>query len=593
MYIYDPSEEQSVNGLFRELSSGASVKNLTIENSWIICGKYGSNAGLLAGRTWGQTDTVTVSNFKANGVVESSEDATSFNAGGIVGFAHGDSIISGCAFTGTVRSAGRCGGIAGNANCTAITDCIAAGEADGACAGGIVGDLSPWKNVTTVENCISEMNVLASGMESMAGGIAGYVCLQQWSNMINFETTKGDGDILITSCENHSTVGNGENDYGGGIVGSVGCFNSGVSNLTVADCVNTGEITAATYGGGIIADVGTGPEGGVTVKDSTNEGEIHCGGYAGGVLGYHIPGLVSCVITDCQNTGFVEGGVSAGGMTGGVFLFTTLIDEENMAPLCIEKCENDGKVRTVSGISGAGGIVGNIFGLTPGVHALTVDSCVNTGILAGLGAGRVGGILGTAALILLPEDGATDIPVYSISNCANTGDLCILEEEATDLPQTATADDTQSLTTTAEAELSDEEVGVNGAMAILGSSSLGGIVGYHKYGTIADCVFSGNIVTLSGMTTVDGLESASELAQNPDGEGAGIVTGGGVCGTYFYLNTNGSTTKNTSAVNCVYNEVVGVAITSFFENEGTVSGLNGVSAQAAPAKADEILALLK
>lgn len=600
VYIYAYEEDMEYAGLFGLIGTGATVENVTVENAYIaaVNAQY---AGVLAGKIADTDETIRVENITASGMIADETPSYSTYIGGIAGEVYGFCTVSGCSFAGTLKNAQDMGGIAGVADCTMIRDCSVKGEiigTDGAYCGGIVGHLSPWNGATTVTGCTNYMEMTqVMGLGSRAGGIVGMATLCQWSDLegegtlSDQEWVYGDDDITIANCINEAPVGDGSNDYAGGIVGSISCFNSGSSDITVSDCKNNGKIQASLYAGGIVSDISTGPEGSAAVEGCENTGDVTCLSYAGGIAGYHIPGSTSCYITNCCNSGRTEGGVSAGGILGQVFLFSVLVDTANMEPLFVQQCRNDGEVLTTDGISGVGGIVGSIAPVAEAITYLLVEDCANTHDLYAIGSGRVGGILGTAAMTFLSEDAGTDTPLYVIRNCANTANIYIQDVKSASVQESDYEEDEDAgLTAELEEELDDDMEAINATFLILGGNALGGIVGYHKYGMIEDCVFSGNIEYGDGVTLLTDAEDMQDAASDPDSTGDNaIISGGGLCGTYFYLSTSKCTAENTGVRNSVYNEEVSVPFASFFDPEDSVSGVTAVSAEEAASHAAVIV----
>ncbi|MBR0509872.1 MAG: InlB B-repeat-containing protein, partial [Clostridia bacterium] len=134
------------------------------------------------------------------------------------------------------------------------------------------------------------------------------------------------------------------------------------SNTTVINCTNSASVVARDdHAGGIV---------GINMSTATN--------------------TASLTITQCMNTGSVQGRLYAGGIIGYGRDGTTTV---------VTKCANTGSVYCPKG-DYAGGIAGRI-------HGSTIDSCYNKGNVSG-SASYSGGIIGTGP---------------SISNCYNVGDV--------------------------------------------------------------------------------------------------------------------------------------------------------------------------
>ncbi len=157
----------------------------------------------------------------------------------------------------------------------------------GNCTGGIAGILAGGEII----NCVSEINI--SGKSSV-GGIAG-------------ESTAG----TVKRCINRGDITG--NMRVGGIIGEN-------RDATAVNCINEGDVTSKITG---IGTNGTGGICGRSVSDASiiknchNRGNIYSENEcAGGIAGYCNP--AGSAIINCTNTGFIEGSLSAGGITGSI-----------------------------------------------------------------------------------------------------------------------------------------------------------------------------------------------------------------------------------------------------------------------------------
>ena len=176
-------------GLFRTLTQGALVEDLTVEGT-LTPGGTGSQVGLVAGENYG-----TVRGCTAKGTVSGQEDV-----GGLVGLNGESGTVAGCANEAAISAPRNAGGIAGQ-NLGAITGCTNAGAVNTAAdqdipsnSGGIAG-LSRG----TIDGCSNSGTVGYRHLGYNAGGVAG---LQSGS---------------ITNCSNTGAI-LGRKDVGG-IVG--------------------------------------------------------------------------------------------------------------------------------------------------------------------------------------------------------------------------------------------------------------------------------------------------------------------------------------------------------------------------------------
>lgn len=145
-------------GLFSELSSGATVRNIITDGSVSGTSQVGGIAGLSAGTIENCLNTASVT-------------ASSEYAGGIAGQCTGGS-ITGCGNTGSVELNGtgrNAGGIAGQIKATAITNCYSQGgissqrNRSGANLGGIVGYAGDdYGHGSSLNNCYSTGAITAT-----------------------------------------------------------------------------------------------------------------------------------------------------------------------------------------------------------------------------------------------------------------------------------------------------------------------------------------------------------------------------------------------------------------------------------------------
>ena len=156
-------------GLFGDIGSGGTVKNVVLEGVQITSDNSSGYAGGVAGDSWG-----TIENCSVSGSVS----GTTF-AGGVVGSQWGGS-ITGCNSSATVKGVIFAGGIAGETNSGAsLTGCYATGdvtvENDGtnnSHAGGVVGYNGGSSTLTA---CYATGSVTGSGSGTIyVGGVTGH-----------------------------------------------------------------------------------------------------------------------------------------------------------------------------------------------------------------------------------------------------------------------------------------------------------------------------------------------------------------------------------------------------------------------------------
>lgn len=181
-------------GLFSELSSGATVRNVITDGSVSGTSQVGGIAGLSSGTIENCLNTASIT-------------AGSKYAGGIAGQCTGGS-ITGCGNTGSVALSGTdqyAGGIAGQTKATAITNCYSQGEISsqrnrsGANLGGIVGYAGDdYGRGSSLNNCYSTGAITVQEKATNFGAIAGWM----------YNSTSENFYYLDSSC----TIGINGND---------------------------------------------------------------------------------------------------------------------------------------------------------------------------------------------------------------------------------------------------------------------------------------------------------------------------------------------------------------------------------------------
>ena len=202
--------EGSVQGLFRYLAAGATLKDLKV-------------AG--------------------NVLPQGSRDQT----GGIVGSNAGT--VSNCTFTGTVSASDKVGGIAGvNTVSGIIENCRAEGQIQGDhFIGGIVGE-----NLGVIRSCVNAAPVNVTPQQNSVS--FSDITLESMTNSESANTVTDVGGIagtsggVIRSCGNLADIGYRQMGYNiGGIVGSQMGY--------AVDCLNRGQISGRKEVGGIVGQM--------------------------------------------------------------------------------------------------------------------------------------------------------------------------------------------------------------------------------------------------------------------------------------------------------------------------------------------------
>jgi hypothetical protein len=196
-------------GLFGQVNSGGSVKNLGLEN-FAVSGYIG--VGGLVGYNGGS-----ISNCYSTGAASGN-----YYVGGLVGVSGGGS-ISNCYSTGAVSggsSGHEVGGLVGCNFYGSISNCYSTGAVNGSSmVGGLVGF-----NGGSISNCYSTGSV--SGTRDV-GGIAG-----------------GNNGSISDCCSTGDITGSSVSISIGGLVG----FNGG----SISNCYSMGSVNGSSYVGGLV-----------------------------------------------------------------------------------------------------------------------------------------------------------------------------------------------------------------------------------------------------------------------------------------------------------------------------------------------------
>ena len=226
-------------GLFGDIGSGGTVKNVVLEGVQITSDNSSGYAGGVAGDSWG-----TIENCSVSGSVS----GTTF-AGGVVGSQWGGS-ITGCNSSATVKGETYVGGIAGETNSGAsLTGCYATGdvtvENDGtnnSHAGGVVG----YNGGGTLTACYATGSVTGSGSGTIyVGGVTG-------SNNLGILTAcyHAKGTVSGPGGATGGVAGRNFKDsmFGGGIITACYWGDNGQTQGIGEDQVGTGGTTQVTDG---------------------------------------------------------------------------------------------------------------------------------------------------------------------------------------------------------------------------------------------------------------------------------------------------------------------------------------------------------
>lgn len=355
--IYINSTTAAYQGLFGKVDAGGSVKNVTVDKSYIYSTK--TYVGAIVGQNYG-----TIENCTNKGTIV----GTAANIGGIAGASFGT--LKDCKNFGSVSGGSTVGGIAGKSqNSTSkVIGCTNSGAVSGSSyVGGILGanGIDTGSNVGgTVENC-HNTGEIGKETATNVGGVVGYINSGSITNCDNTGVVEGTSQVggvagynykgSVTSCYNTGVV-SGTGDNVGGVAGYnyngsiTGCYNAGAVSRgysvggvvgynygTIKNCYNAGSVSGTSRVGGVVGDNESADVG---ISSCYNTGEVSGTNQVGGVAGYN-----KGKVTSCYNAGAVSGDTNVGGVVG----------NNNSS---VMSCYNAG---AVSGDSFVGGVTWNNY----------------------------------------------------------------------------------------------------------------------------------------------------------------------------------------------------------------------------------------
>ncbi len=482
----DSGNAQAYYGLFAEM--GGTVKNLTVEQSYICVSGGQATVGTVAGST-SYSDQAVIENCQVSSEIRLYDHC---EAGGIVGSAS-DSTVADCSYAGTLTQldsadsfiggiCGTNGSIQGNAN--GIKDCTFTGTISGkGVSGGIVGSGS------NVKNCVNQGSVSAD----RAGGIIGTVVTAG----TNLEITAAQ--INVESCVNEGNVSG--TSIASGIIGQVTADESEIAT-SVIGCENKGAVNCDKVAAGIIGNLSVQRSGKITVENCVNHSAISGAGKTGGVIcellggASHQEGEV--FISVCKNLGNIT---SEDQNSAGIVTYLLVMAAEVDLDLTLDGCVNEGVIKSTTF---AGGILGfsNVrFNAETSAEnmklsdstKLLLNQCSNAGSITTTSSNSMaGGIVGVLGLGYIPT---------KISNCTNTGtvsiDFTLTDEQITEAQGSDWTEyyqigggivgrigDALKLTTAEGVETSADNVNTAGGIIVISGCSSTGTVSAPDYSHI-------------------------------------------------------------------------------------------------------------
>ena len=308
----------------------------------------GSCGGILGEAV--ESEKTMLRDCRFDGIITAQENSLT-TLGGIAG---SGGIIENCVGSGLIRNGNVSGGIVGEAH--KVIDCQSLGEVNGERSGGIAGSLYEragggklsYRN-RYIRKCVNQGEVTGG---THVGGIVGWMSsensavsmdVSQCSNEASVEGITSAGGIVgrMDAGRGKQIVGRNKNtgpvlghSDSGGIMGMYMAFGSaGKGNAAILQCENEGEITGdGDNAGGILSTLTLGDSRTGTaflMEHCKNTGSISAAHNGGGILGLasgasamlqgESPSEPSFIFHDCCNTGDVEIGnysCTLGGIAG-------------------------------------------------------------------------------------------------------------------------------------------------------------------------------------------------------------------------------------------------------------------------------------
>jgi beta-lactam-binding protein with PASTA domain len=271
-------------GLFGQIDTGSSIKNLGIKNSSISCGTGSTGVGSLVGVNLGSGSINSC--FSTGSVNGSTNVGGSTNIGGLVGDNQSIGSISNCFSTCSVSGSTNVGGLAGN-NSGNISFCNSTGSVLGSQnVGGLAGSN---QNGGHISKCFSTGSASGGLGSSYVGGLVG----------------ANSGDISL--CSSTGPV-SGANNVGG----LMGFQNFG----TTDNCYSTGQTNGFNNVSGLV-----GSNSSSNIDKCFSAGAVSGSTNVGGLVGNFIgSGSISNSFWDVQTSGASIGvgsfGTNVDGATG-------------------------------------------------------------------------------------------------------------------------------------------------------------------------------------------------------------------------------------------------------------------------------------
>lgn len=517
-------------GLFSKIDQ-AEISDLKLQDSLIVLENSEKimNVGGLAGEAY----SCIITNCESGVQIIAADDFENngYQIGGLIGGCHTD--ISDCAFTGAICARNSdIGGIAGLLMGSVAAENL---ESSGTISvpqdsdavyslGGVFGSVLAEGDCRII-GCMNRSNILA-GREMYVGGIAGIITTdREYRVHLHEDAEQFPVNFTISDCKNYGNIESFAEDAYSFVGGIAGHFTGGThkeyESMTICDLENCGMLSSTGSAAGIFGQTAM-PYFPINMERCRNSGSVEAVGAAGGIIAEM--GFADYSIRNCENLAPIHSEASScAGIIAYEFGFDTRADESAEANALLSHCRNSGEISHGSGCSSVGGIFGEA---KDSAGTIRIEYCQNEGVIRAEDAGKLGGIVGGDLLSLSPE-----IPhAIEIVSCVNTGDLILGGGEQC-------FDESASEKTYENPSATENLLG----LAMLGSTNIGGIMGYSKSGLVQDCVNLGAIY----------LPENADVYLGTDSEDPAAFCGGIV----GFLNDS---SKNSEAkpeiVNCLYSE---------------------------------------
>jgi Divergent InlB B-repeat domain/FG-GAP-like repeat/Putative peptidoglycan binding domain len=607
--IYDGGDPDV--GLFEDLESGATIKNLTLSGnsiSYISGGSFGVLAGAAYGNIIIQNVTSNITHIYANDdtlvggligdyeadngtglTIENSRVSSAISAsnsqsvGGLVGNFYsdqgGEDLITGSVFSGTISADGSqsAGGLMGYLEADANENILfssssASGNISGgsdngnSATGGLIGHyLFSGDAKLTISNCHFSGAQITDGDSNSGndsvGGLLGW-----------FDNESDDfsqKNIIIQSYSSGNVISHGNTCYAGGLVGQLinngGCVGSCLGGFDVLESSSSGAVTGGSLDaggsvGGLVGSIGS--ANGVSVNflaaSSSVSGAVSGDGDVGGLAGSAY-GSTSIQNFTADMPALTVGNDSEG--SGGLIGYYE--DDEDNLSLNISNSHVLSAISVSSGDGNAlvGGLIGELYSDANVEHS--IDDSVFSGSINGVNSASTGGLVG-----YLEADGTEDVSISSssvsgtgITGGDNTGGLIGYFNFQGD-----------PLLTISKSNFSGSQIN--------GGSNVGGLLGYFEVNSASYSQF--NVISQSYSTgavnSSDG-NAGGLIGQLQDDENCGTSCSGGFIVSASYASGDVTGSDDTGGLIGVMNNgnfsVVNSYASGEVDGEDYVGGLVG------------------